>query len=346
VPRLTKTTNLQKFLVSTFLGTLFLATSSGQLLGQTAQPGNVKRDLDLHSYEAELQRISHRIEEIKHQPAEISSFRKSLPESWDVRADNLTLDVSTQPIESALRHLQTNQKNADGTARDLEFRLSELGEAAVELENPSDQFSIATARERLNKVFQRREFGGLKGPSEFQILETRIANWIFRQIARLLQLLHISAKTGDFLAWAVIGLAFLACCYWVYRTISGRRTGAELPQSSPAAASEPKFWLRDALAATDRGDYREAIHLGYWAAIARLEYLKILKRDDSRTPRESLRLLEAHPDTQAHMRELTQHFELIWYGYRPASASDWLGMKTQLEKIGCLKGSIAAIANS
>jgi hypothetical protein len=88
------------------------------------------------------------------------------------------------------------------------------------------------------------------------------------------------------------------------------------------------------------------VHCAYWAAVVHLETLGVLKRDRARTPRESLRLLDRHPNEQNLLREFTRRFELIWYGYRPASASDWSEARSHLEKMGCLTPSTAATANS
>ncbi|HEY1860025.1 MAG TPA: DUF4129 domain-containing protein, partial [Gemmataceae bacterium] len=110
--------------------------------------------------------------------------------------------------------------------------------------------------------------------------------------------------------------------------------------------AEAREWASDALAAAERGDYREAVHCAYWAAVVRLETLGLLKRDRARTPRESLRNLDPHPTEQRLLREFTRHFELIWYGYRPASAQDWSEARAHLEKMGCLTPSTPATANS
>jgi Domain of unknown function (DUF4129) len=109
---------------------------------------------------------------------------------------------------------------------------------------------------------------------------------------------------------------------------------------------DSRLWAKEALAAAERGDYREAIHCAYWAAVVHLEGLGMLKGDRARTPRESLRLLDLHPKEQRLLQEFTGKFELVWYGYRAASAQDWSDARTHLEKMGCLTPSIAATANS
>ena len=158
--------------------------------------------------------------------------------------------------------------------------------------------------------------------------------------------LHLGGATGNVVAWIVVGLAFLALAYFVYRNLAGRSRLQESPVETPADLSDSRQWAREALAAAERGDYREAVHCAYWAAIARVETLGLLKRDRARTPRESLRLLDPHPSEQKLLREFTRHFELIWYGYRPASVQDWSDARAHLEKMGCLPPSTLATANS
>ena len=336
----------REFSVALCFFALFLLAGAKTACARDAQPDNEAKKLDLHAYEVELARDSTLIEQIKNQPAEISRFRSSLPSVWTVRGDGIEFSVSTEPLDSALADLQMRPKNEDSLARDIEFRLETMRQMAIEMEKPSAGVSEPAARADLSKVFQQKEFEGLKGPSELELLEGRIGLWIAKLIDRLLKRLHISAKTGNFLAWSVIALALLAIGYWVFRIMSRGARIIEMPASGPCGPSDARMWVRDALAAAERGEYREAIHCAYWAAIARLEDLKLLARDRSRTPRESLRLLDSYPNQKRLLRDLTGHFELIWYGDRPASLSDWNGAKAQLEEFGCLAASTAPTASS
>lgn len=219
---------------------VFFLAGSRHLRANDARPANEATILDLHAYEAELERDSTLIERIKNQPAEIYKFRKSLPADWTVRMDDTEFQVSTQPLGSALADLQTRPKNADSLAHDIESRLAEMRQSAIELEKPSGEVSASAARAHLDKVFRRREFEGLKGPSGLQLLEARIGRWIARVIGRLLQRLHISAKTGNFLAWSVIALAFLTIGYWAFRTLSRHPRRNEIPALAPAAPSDSR----------------------------------------------------------------------------------------------------------
>ena len=91
---------------------------------------------------------------------------------------------------------------------------------------------------------------------------------------------------------------------------------------------------------------RAAIHAAYWAAIVRMEETKSLPEDRSRTPRESLRLIQKESADYPPLVRLTERFELVWYGYRSATDADWSDAMQQLETLGCLRSSTAAISGS
>jgi hypothetical protein len=302
--------------------------------------------VDLAAYETELQRYSVLIEKSKNDPIEIARIRDSLPSEWTVNDNGNVFHVPTDSIDSALEDLQGHRNNASQLALSLEFRLAEMRQAAAEMNSGPGGVQVEDARSKLNEIFKQREFGGAKGPTAWQVLEHRIEDRIARFIFRLLSRLHLSARTGNVLAWIVIALALIAFCVWIYRTLSRARNYDELPASSASEQSDARAWVCEAVAAADRGDYREAVHCAYWAAIARLEDLKLLKRDRSRTPRECLRSFKGDSNEQISLREMTGHFELIWYGYRPASQSDWFEARSLLEKLGCLAASTAPIASS
>lgn len=296
----------------------------------------------LKAYELELDRCA---ESVKN-PNELHQLRSSLAPVWYVRVGNSRVPVSTEPITSELRKLEVRPEDAAKIIRDLNSRLTAMRTAAAALEDAGQRKNAEAARARLDKILARKEFQGAKGPSAADLLLARINRWIVEKLARLFTRLHIGAKTGNALAWGVIILAFLSLCFMVWRWLSGKPPIAESVPTAKAAPSDARQWVVEALAAADRADFREAIHCAYWAAVTKLEDMNVLARDRARTPRESLRLLEHHPNEERMLRGLTTHFELIWYGYRPVSPNDWSHVKEQLEKMGCLRASTAPTANS
>jgi hypothetical protein len=273
-------------------------------------------------------------------------LRQSLPRAWTVRVGDQTVDVSTTWLASNLKKLDENPEDSAHLSQEVMVRLAVMRKAAVVLENGAAQSGVDGAQNKLNKILSAREFGAAQGPSQWDLLKARITRWISRQIYKILSRLHLGAKAGNALAWIIVGIAFLALSYWVWKTLAAPRKNLPAAVEAATPPDDPRQWARDALAAADRSDYREAVHCAYWAAVVHLETLGVLKRDRARTHRESLRLLDPHPNEQNLLREFTQRFELIWYGYRPASASDWSEARSHLEKIGCLTASTPATANS
>jgi hypothetical protein len=312
------------------------------LLAQQVETSSAPPEYDLKEYAAQLDRCAEALKT----PGEIHQLHSSLPPAWSVRSGKTTFEVPTEPITSKLRELEVHPNDSGKIIRDLNLRLSAMRKAAADMETAEQRENPSEAKERLDKILARREFQGAKGPTAWDLLAARISRWLTERLIRLFMRLHISSKTGNALAWGVMILAFLALCGMVWRWLADKSRAPENEPAPKAVPSDARQWVDEALAAAERGDFREAIRCSYWAAVAKLEDIHVLARDRARTPRESLRLLEHHPNEQRLLRDLTSHFELIWYGYRPASPSDWSLAKEQLEKMGCLKASTALTVNS
>jgi len=126
--------------------------------------------------------------------------------------------------------------------------------------------------------------------------------------------------------------------------------GSEASEIDLAGAQTPGLdwhqWLGRAREAAVRGDYRQAIFAAYWTGVTRLEETKLVPQDESQTPREILRLLKRDRTEYAPLARLTRTFELVWYGHRDATASEWQDALQQLDKIGCPLPLTLRTANS
>jgi hypothetical protein len=109
--------------------------------------------------------------------------------------------------------------------------------------------------------------------------------------------------------------------------------GVELA-NLPVSAKEWVVWLAEARAAAAKGEWRDAIHLAYWAGISFLERQGMWKPDKARTPREYLRLLGTN-EYRETLNALTRIFELAWYANRGASERSFSETLQELEKLGC-----------
>jgi hypothetical protein len=294
--------------------------------------------MDCQSYEQELARIKASSQNLE----EVPQLRKSLPDSWTVKNGEQVYSVSTKEIADALRQLERDPTKAI----QLDARLDAMRQQAEELSGVSPGSDVNNADQKLKKILKRGEFQDAGGPSEWEEARARLARWIFEHVFGLLRFLHISQRTGNAIGWTFLFLAIVALFYAVYRWLTKNTNAVDFRAQVEPVASDAKHWVQEALAAADRGDFREAIHCAYWASVARLEDIRILPRDRARTPRESLRLLEHNPKEQSVLQSITRSFELIWYGYRPVSATEWAGAKKDLEKMGCLEASTPPTAHS
>jgi hypothetical protein len=96
---------------------------------------------------------------------------------------------------------------------------------------------------------------------------------------------------------------------------------------------ESDNWAELARAEAARQDWRAAVHCLYWATIVMMEGRKLWRQNRARTPREYLLLLEPGSRVQQTLRLLTQTFERIWYGLRPAAESDYASALVLFEEL-------------
>jgi hypothetical protein len=295
----------------------------------------------------ELDRCSAVLNGPQSDPAAFRNLRATLPAQWAVADAGQVYTVSTDWLTGALVALRINTPASNPLLVQTRQRLAALLGAAEGLEEQSHSSSLQQSRAQLDHILSAREFQGGHGPSWLDVLKARVYAWIGRQIDWVLDHFRHGRAMGNAIAWTLIVLAALLLALWAVR--ASLRAGKQ-PEMDLEGASRPggdwRDWLRNARAAAERGDYRSTIHGAYWAGVMRLEEGNRLPQDRARTPREALRLIPRESAEYAPLTRLTRRFELVWYGYRSATETDWSDAMQQLEKLGCLPSSTPAIAAS
>jgi hypothetical protein len=70
--------------------------------------------------------------------------------------------------------------------------------------------------------------------------------------------------------------------------------------------------------------------------LSSLEEEGALRGDETRTPREFLRLLPETHRRRGLLADVTRRFEEIWYGARHPTEEDRRSLLARLEELGCL----------
>jgi hypothetical protein len=299
---------------------------------------------DASSFAAELQRIGNVIEKDKANPADLGALRKGLPSHWEVTTGKQRYFLSTEPLSDLLLRAE---KEKD--AKDIGAKASEAAFWAFDLAKQAKGYAGAqssgdsSARDSLERILRRREFGSVAGPSAWQLFRQRVNRRLedlllrfFRQIGRY----PMGAKV---LFWLIIvavvmWLAVVLFRYWT------RRAALEELQApdSVAYARTWQEWIQAAREAAARGDFREAVHSAYWAGIGYLEDREVVRKDRTRTPREYMRLVSSATQlspsgrkTREALSALTVVLEHVWYGGRRASSQDFANALQSVEALGC-----------
>jgi hypothetical protein len=201
---------------------------------------------------------------------------------------------------------------------------------------PTSDAQRTAARSAAQRILQNREFRGLHEPGLKESLTDRVVDALLRFFSRILGHAPDLSVLSNVVVWGIVLLALAALCWWLWRV---SKASFENPIPHVATANDTRLdiawqeWLRLARSAAERGEYREAIHLGYWAGIAGMEQRGAWKPDRARTPREYLKLVSL--DEYTALKSLTRELERTWYAQQAATLADFQNCLLQLERLGC-----------
>jgi hypothetical protein len=202
-----------------------------------------------------------------------------------------------------------------------------LQDDAKQAQNPVEASSdYSSQRKSLNAILSQRAYRGVTQESAMG----RLREWFYNLLDKFFSGLVRFGSNAPWIVWLLRILLLVAICtalVWFLLRIERRSRVRLIPDMEPASdaplAREWQLWLRDAQAMAAEGQWREAIHFLYWAAIARLESKRLWPADRARTPREYLALLAGTDPRKPNLSALTRSFERTWYGGRAAQASDF-----------------------
>jgi hypothetical protein len=313
--------------VLVLLSLLLCAASSAELEPAPPQTSTVA----VNEYIAELDGLASTAKQLAH-PGEVPKLLNGLPPVWRIQTAQRTFEVRSEWLRQDLNDWQ--KKPSHEIQDRIVARLQILRSEAASFQDPPTT-DISQKRVLLNGILARREFQNIHGPTWMDRFKQRVLELLIKLLGRVFQSSAIPT-IGNVVVYGLMALALLAVAYWMYRTIRNN-AGVEaiLPHSLPVSSKGWKLWMTEARRAADGGNWREAIHLGYWCGISFLEAQELWQPDRARTPREYLRLLPSASEHRETLGTLTRTFELVWYGTQEADANAFSQTLSQLEKLGC-----------
>ncbi len=186
----------------------------------------------------------------------------------------------------------------------------------------------AQERAVMNQVLAEREFQDLEAPNPKDSAMEKVGNWLNRVLEGAMRASSRAPWLGRALVWGFVIAVCAGLVLALWRLERRWRIRLAPENRGPALGSASQVpwqqWMDNARRAAEAGQWREAIHFLYWAAISRLESKRLWPADRARTPREYLALIAPDDPRQPGLATLTRSFERTWYGGLPAAEKDYL----------------------
>ena len=190
-------------------------------------------------------------------------------------------------------------------------------------------------RARLTAILARREFHEVHGETWFDRMKaaaTRLLTQVFGRIITS----SVFPVVSRIVVWALVGLVAVLLLLWLLRTYRQSHIYTNISGSPSLLAEKPwRDWQAEAQRASEQGQWRDAVHFYYWAAISFLEERELWRPDPARTPREYLRLVASQDERRVPLEQLTLNFERTWYGNDAATEQSARSARTLVESLGC-----------
>lgn len=191
-------------------------------------------------------------------------------------------------------------------------------------------------RAAANTVLAQSQFQGAVGLTWWDRAKMKFFEWMQRLFAGVVEVGTAAPWLGTLLEWIFYVGAAVGLLFFLLRNLARQRLrvtlGGEALHKS-AWESEADDWAKAATEHADAGEWREAVHCLYWAAIVLLESRRAWRHNPTRTPREYVQLLKPGSPQRDGLRRLTQIFERVWYGLRDADEREYAEASALYERL-------------
>jgi hypothetical protein len=200
-----------------------------------------------------------------------------------------------------------------------------------------DRVADSTAKSKLQNILAGSEFRNVQSDDPSNKLKEKLMEWVMLLLSKLIRDPGQVRWLASAVVWCVCGLIAIILILWIWRWLKGRPVYRGVAEREfilfAPSAKGWRQWLAEAKEAMRAGNFREAMHLAYWAAIAKLESAGTFRRDRARTPREYLSMLPRTSVIRPPLMEITRQFEIVWYGRQTPSAADCEEFVAKVERL-------------
>jgi hypothetical protein len=292
-------------------------------------------NITVAEYRQQLGELSDKIQSLAAHPEQAGAVEAGVPATVTVATSSGEVTVHNQHLKDDLAALaKASGEKQDALQSQIATYIQQLQDQAADFQQPGTD-TQAVAR-KLDEILARKEFRRIQQPSLMEIIQAKVYRWLLRLLSRM----HAPHSTFEWVQkgiWGLIAAIILVLVIWTFRRLMRPEeplATREIIPFSPSARSW-STWLKEARESASKQDWRNAIHLAYWAGISYLESSGAWKPSRSRTPREYLRLLSSRNPRYPILSALTRRFEIVWYGQAAAREADFHETLAQLEKLGC-----------
>jgi hypothetical protein len=218
--------------------------------------------LTLSEYITELDRLCSATRQLA-QAKDVPNLVNEIPVAWHIRTEQQTFTVSAEWLLEDLNDWE--RKPSQETQDRMIARLQALRSEAVRFQGPATD--VSHDRVLLEGILAGREFQNIHGPTWLDRLKQQLLELMIKLLGRVFRSSAIPT-IGNVFVYGLMTLSLLAVAYWMYRTIRNN-AGIEpiVPHSLPVSSKGWKLWMQEARLAAEAGNWRDAVHLGYWCGI-------------------------------------------------------------------------------
>ncbi|HET9698375.1 MAG TPA: DUF4129 domain-containing protein [Terriglobales bacterium] len=248
-------------------------------------------------------------------------------EGKDFRISNALLQTQISGVEAA-----QDSERKDKLAA-LQRTVADRIKAIDSYKQPIDP----TVQPKLKQILANKDFKRVGSQSSDAIVQELLMKLLIKLFSLVAKNPDQAAFFAKIAVWTFIALIAAFLLLKLYRWATQARpidVPREIIPFAPSAKSW-KQWMNEARSALATGNFREAVHSSYWAAISHLESSGAWVPDKARTPREYLRLISRTNPSRALLAEISRVFELVWYGERTPAQSECEAFLARVEQIAC-----------